>query len=246
VQLVALAALHRVAASYDNRIIVDAGGLMSYGPDTRDMWRRAAIYVDKILKGAKPVDLPIQRPTKLDMVVNLKTAKALGPFPSLPRAPTGDRMKRRNSSFLLGSAAIARSLTVHAQSLEPLFYTSRVSLAGRRRWREEDSTKRGLPPGLGTLGYVEGRNIIVDYRYADGREAARSTRQRCRDEGRHHPCSGQRRDQRAVRRRPRRSQSCRPAAADQFGLYSKPWPTGRAATSRSLSINGGMEVSTNI
>jgi putative ABC transport system substrate-binding protein len=78
VQLVALAAQHRVAASYDNRIIVDAGGLMSYGPDTRDMWRRAAIYVDKILKGAKPADLPIERPTKFDMVVNLKTAKALG------------------------------------------------------------------------------------------------------------------------------------------------------------------------
>ena len=78
VQLVALAAQHRVAASYDNRIIVDAGGLMSYGPDTRDMWRRAAIYVDKILKGAKPTDLPIERPTKFDMVVNLKTAKALG------------------------------------------------------------------------------------------------------------------------------------------------------------------------
>ena len=78
VQLVALAAQHRVAASYDNRIIVADGGLMSYGPDTNEMWRRAATYVDKILKGAKPTDLPIEQPAKLEMAINLTTAKALG------------------------------------------------------------------------------------------------------------------------------------------------------------------------
>ena len=76
--LVELAAQHRIAVSYDNRLIAEAGGLMSYGPDTVDMYRRSASYVDKILKGAKPAELPIEQPTKFELVINLKTAKALG------------------------------------------------------------------------------------------------------------------------------------------------------------------------
>jgi putative ABC transport system substrate-binding protein len=77
-RLVDLASKHRLPALWPWREAVDAGGLMSYAPHLPDLFRRAATYVDKILKGAKPADLPIEQPTKFELVVNLKTAKALG------------------------------------------------------------------------------------------------------------------------------------------------------------------------
>ena len=76
--IIALAARHRLPAVYSLRIFAVAGGLMSYGTDFVNLFRQAASYVDRILRGAKPADLPVQQPTKFETVVNLKTAKALG------------------------------------------------------------------------------------------------------------------------------------------------------------------------
>jgi putative tryptophan/tyrosine transport system substrate-binding protein len=75
---IALAASHRLPAMYPYRSYPDSGGLMSYGVDLKDMYRRAAVYVDRILKGDRPADLPVQAPTKFELIVNLKTAKAMG------------------------------------------------------------------------------------------------------------------------------------------------------------------------
>ena len=90
--IITLAARHRLPAVYPYRYFVAAGGLISYGPDLIDQYRRAAGYVDRVLKGEKPADLPVQAPTKYELVINLKTAKELGltiPQSVLTRADEG-------------------------------------------------------------------------------------------------------------------------------------------------------------
>jgi putative ABC transport system substrate-binding protein len=76
--IIKMASLHRLPAVYPLRFFVTAGGLLSYGPDTVDQYRQAAAYVDRVLKGEKPADLAVQAPTKYELAINLKTAKALG------------------------------------------------------------------------------------------------------------------------------------------------------------------------
>ena len=76
--VISLSAKYRLPTIYDDREFVEAGGLVSYGANLAELYRRAAAYVDKILKGARPADLPVEQPTTFELVINLKTAKALG------------------------------------------------------------------------------------------------------------------------------------------------------------------------
>jgi putative ABC transport system substrate-binding protein len=95
VELVEMTARYRVPAVYPSRYYCEIGGLMSYGPDTVDNWRRSAVYADRILKGEKPGELPVQVPVKFELVINLKTAKALGAVDPSATRRRGDRVKRR-------------------------------------------------------------------------------------------------------------------------------------------------------
>ena len=112
--IIRLAARHKLPAVYSRRLFVTDGGLFSYGSDRVDQFRQAAAYVDRILKGEKPADLPVQAPTKYELVINLKTAKTLGlagcKHAARPRR-RGDRMigRRDFMAFLGGAAARGRS-----------------------------------------------------------------------------------------------------------------------------------------
>ena len=108
-EVISLADRYRMPAVYWLRVFTEDGGLLSYGVDRTDNFRRAAVYVDRILKGAKPSELPVQAPVKFELVINLKTAKALGldvPPSLLAARRRGDRMMRRREFItLLGGAA---------------------------------------------------------------------------------------------------------------------------------------------
>ncbi|HEV2054419.1 MAG TPA: ABC transporter substrate-binding protein, partial [Methylomirabilota bacterium] len=164
--LVDLAAKNRLPAVYASRDYVDAGGLMAYGPNFADMFRRAATYVDKILKGAKPADLPVEQPTKFELVINLKAAKALGL--TIPQSVLGradEVIDRRR--FLTGTGAVLLVAPVAAEAQQAAKVARIGYLAGNVS--ASPHLNEAFRQGLRDLGYVEGRNVVIEYRDAEGK-----------------------------------------------------------------------------
>ena len=181
-QITDLAAKNRLPAMYYAPEFVEAGGLMSYGTSFPDLFRRAATYVDKILKGAKPSDLPVEQPTKFELVINLKAAKQIGltiPPKRAGEGGSGDSMKvvvRHRSALsksvvCFGVSALVLVLCVSAAAQQTkriprIGYLVSGSLTSTREVGQVESFRQGLRE----LGYFEGQNIAIEYRYADGVE----------------------------------------------------------------------------
>ena len=163
--IMALVERHRLPAIYGFRQFVTEGALISYAPDAIEIVRRSASYVDRILKGEKPADLPVQAPTKYELVINLKTAKALG----LDRAAVaarprrrGDRMKRREFIAALGGAA-ALPLAARAQQATACGASAFSSSAADD---PNQARSEAFLQGLQEMGWTDGRNVRIDYRWA--------------------------------------------------------------------------------
>ena len=152
----------RLPTMHGFREFVEAGGLMSYGANFPDLFRRAADFVDKILRGAKPGDIPVEQPTKFDLVINLTTAKALGldvpPIVPRPRR-RGDRVNRREFITLLGGAAALAGSGAGAAAI------------GCSAHRTDRPDVAGFLQALQQLGWSEGHNLRIDYRWGRGNAA---------------------------------------------------------------------------
>ena len=172
-RIVQLAAKNLLPTMYVDSRFTDSGGLVSYGPNDAELYRRAAYFVDRILKGAKPADLPVEQPTKFELVINLKTAKQLG-LTIPPKVLTWADRGRSNDFCLnesdgamikvirlfLATAFLVSLFAAYAQQA-----TAKMARIGYLDFRSSDL--KAFRQGLHDLGYVEGRNIVIEYRSAE-------------------------------------------------------------------------------